>query len=158
MRPLLSWIVLLGILCVVSHAQTKDARLMSEAEYKAFLNAVDAKLPEWRAAFQRVDPAKTDLPYAVGHNVVLYRDIALRQIESAANAIQQERVKHRVSRELWLHGFLQGIYDSMDALVVYDPSVELPVEKISAELGPFIGKIANDSHARVELLEKGTCP
>jgi hypothetical protein len=47
---------------------------------------------------------------------------------------------------------------SIDAMVAYDPAVDLPVEKYVPKLSDFIRKIANDSHARVELLEKATCP
>jgi hypothetical protein len=35
---------------------------------------------------------------------------------------------HRLAspRELWLYASLQGVYDSIEAMVVYDPSVDLP--------------------------------
>jgi hypothetical protein len=158
MRPRLPWIVLLAIFSLASHAQTKDARLMSEAEYKSFLNSVEAKLPEWQMALERVDPAKTNVSYAVGQKVIEYRNLGLTQIESATKQVALERVKRSVSRELWLHSSLQGIYDSIDAMAVYDPSVDLPVEKYVPVLSEFLLKIANDSHARVELLEKATCP
>jgi hypothetical protein len=142
----------------MTSSQTTDIRLMTEVDYKSFLLAVEAKLPEWRAAFKAIDPAKTNLSYAVGEKVVRYRDIGLMQIESAANYTKQESLKHSVASELWLQASLQGIYDSMQAMVVYDPSLELSVEKYAPEIGGLVGKIAKDSYARVELLEKGTCP
>jgi hypothetical protein len=158
MKSRLLLIVFFCAYCAIGRAQTKDARLMSEAEYKSFLLTVETKLPEWQAAFKTIDPAKTNLSYAVGEKVVQYRDIGLMQIERAAKQIEQERVKRSIARELWLHGSLQAIFDSIEAMVVYDPSVDLPVEKYAPEINGFIGRIANDSHARVELLEKGTCP
>jgi hypothetical protein len=132
--------------------------LMSEAAYRSLLVTIEAKLPEWGAAFDRIDPSKTNLSYAVGEQVVLYRNIGLMQIDNAAKQIKQERDKHSVARELWLHASLQGIYDSIDALTLLDPSVDFPVEKYVRELSVPIFEIGNDSHARVELLEKGTCP
>lgn len=150
--------VFLWVFSVIAGAQTKDGRLMTDTEYKSLLSEVDAKLPEWRDAFKRIDPAKTNLPYALGQKLVLYRDIGLMQVDGATNQTKQELVKHSVTRELRLHAFLQGIYDSMQAMLVYDPYLDLRVEKYAPELGGFIGKIASDSDARVELLEKGTCP
>jgi hypothetical protein len=158
MTSCLRFIAFLLALSALVNAQTKDARLMTEAEYKAFLSAVQAKLPDWRVALERVDPAKTNLSYAVGQKVVEHRNLGLMQMESATKQIALERVKRSVSRELWLHASLQGVYDSIDAMVVYAPSVDLPVETYVPEIAELIRKIANDSHARVELLEKGTCP
>ena len=102
---------LLVLLCVLSPAQaTTDSRLMSDAEYKAFLIQVEARLAEWERALQSVDPAK------------------------------------------------QGIFDSMHNILILEPRTYAPLESYAREMGELIAKVANDTTARVELLEKGTCP
>jgi hypothetical protein len=142
-------------------AQTKRGdRLMSDAEYKTFLDDVEAKLPSWEAALKRFDPAKSNMSYAVGDEFVKRRDLALRQIDWIRTWIQKERSHRRVSQEHALEGFMQGVFDEMEYILVVwaGPSVNVRLEDFGREMGRLIGKVRNDVIARIELLEKGSCP
>jgi len=159
MKQSIRVLALLVLLCVLSPAQaTTDSRLMSDAEYKAFLIQVEARLAEWERALQSVDPAKTNMSYAVGERIVQYKNIGLIEVKNARDYVHQERVHRRVSKELALHGFLQGIFDSMHNILILEPRSYAPLESYAREMGELIAKVANDTTARVELLEKGTCP
>lgn len=141
-------------------AQTQVAKdaLMSDAEYRVILNQIDASLPEWERALRSIDPEKMNLSYTLGKDVVRDRDIGLMGITNARQLLQKERLHRKVSQELALKGFLQGVFDSMQSILWEAPNVKAPLERYPEEMGKLIGKVANDVQARVELLEKGTCP
>lgn len=162
-RTIIPLLVLLCALCPAPWAADakKDSRLMADAEYKAFLSEVEAKLPEWEAALRRIDPAKTNASYAVGKQITEYRDISLLQIGYLHQKVPKERLKHTVSGELALEGFLRGVFDSMDSVVAVESIGGITasnLEKYAPSVSAFIGRISNDLIARVELLEKDTCP
>jgi hypothetical protein len=146
-----------------THSYAGDGRLMTDTEYKRFLIEVDSKLPVWEAALKKVDPAKSDASYAVGHRVVQSRDLGLMQVEYARQFVAKQRVKRTVSGEHALEMFLRGIFDAMESMMITEVSAGVT---ISAELDAFAPEIsklevplADDVIARIELLEKGTtCP
>ena len=147
--------------CAACPADAEDSRLMNGAEYKSFLNEVERKLPEWEAALKRIDPAKTNASYAVGKELNQYRDLALMEVGSVRQWVPKERAKHTVSGELALEGFLRSVFDAMDAVVRTEISGGITassLENYAPEIGELVGRIVNDVIARVELLEKGTCP
>jgi hypothetical protein len=155
-------LVLLSGLGAATHAYANNGRLMTAAEYKRFLIEVDVKLPVWEAALKKVDPAKSDISYAVGAQVVQNRDIGLMQVEYARQWAFKQHMKRTVSGEHALEAFLRGIYDAMEAMAITEIAAGVT---ISAELdvfAPAISKLditlANDVTARIELLEKGSCP
>ncbi|MFI5110806.1 MAG: hypothetical protein ACHP78_18445, partial [Terriglobales bacterium] len=136
-------------------------RLMTDAEYKSFLSEVDGKLPEWEAALKKIDPAKADTSYAVGEKIVQYRDLALMQVGYAREFVAKQRVKRTVSGELALEGFLRGVFDTMGSVIVIETSAGITLstlETFAPQISKLLGSISNDVTARVELLEKGTCP
>jgi hypothetical protein len=149
---------LLLVVCSVVRLDASDARLMTDTEYKTFLVELEAELPQWEQALKGVDPAKTSTSYAVGKRTVQYRDIGLMAIEGVSNLSKQERSRRSVTREFLLRGSLEGVMNAMEAVLISDPSVAVPLESYAPELSRLNLKLANDLLARVELLERGTCP
>jgi hypothetical protein len=131
---------------------------MSDAEYKTFLGEVEAKLPLWEAALKRIDPAKSNMSYAVGDQIVKRRDLALRQIDWIRTRIQKERSHRLVSQEHAIEGFMQGVFDQMEYILWVGPSVNVRLEDFAPEMSSLLIRVENDVTARIELLEKGSCP
>jgi hypothetical protein len=74
-------LLLLGGFNTISHAQTVDKRLMSDADYNVFLLQVKTALPRWEAALKNIDPEKSpQISYALGKMVVQSRDVGLMEI------------------------------------------------------------------------------
>jgi len=160
-RVIIRLFVFVCVLCVVPQMRGEDKRLMSEVEYKKFLDKIEAALPEWEGAFKRIDPAQTNVSYAAGEQIVKNRDVGLMQVGYVRQWVAKERTKHTVSGELHLFGFLQGVYDQMESVVVMEIAAGVTasnLEKYAPELGGLGKQIGNDVTARVELLEKGSCP
>ena len=135
--------------------------MLTEAEYKKLLDRVEIALPVWETALKKVDPSKTNASYAAGKQIVENRDTGLTQIAYVRQWIAKQRTKHTVSGELALDGFLRGVFDAMDSVVVTEIAFGVTasdLEKYAPQLSPLLIQIANDVAARVELLEKGTCP
>lgn len=108
-----------------------------------------------------VDPAKSNVSYAVGKQIEQWRDLSLKEAAWVHQYVGKERAKHTVSGELALRGFLEGVFNTMDNIVQTEIAAGITLsdlEKYAPEISPFIIRIANDATARVELLEKGTCP
>jgi hypothetical protein len=148
-------------LSITTPAIAADTRLMTDAEYKKLLDEVDNKLPQWEAALKSIDPAKSHASYAVGRDIVDYRDIGLTQVAYTRQSVGKQRAKRTVSGELALQGFLRGIYDAMSSVVEIEVASGLTLstlEKFAPDLSKLTIPLANDVTARVELLEKGTCP
>jgi hypothetical protein len=152
---------LLFLFVFVMQVHAADDRLMSDADYKKFLVEVEAKLPAWEAELKRIDPAKTSASYTVGKNIVDYRDLALREIDYVRQSLAKQHAKHTVSGELSLDGFLRGVYDAMSSVVEMEVAGGVTASNLDSyftEVGGLNIRIGNDVQARVELLEKGTCP
>jgi hypothetical protein len=164
MRNMKNLPVMTLLLCIFlfhSRCWAEDSRLMNEPDYRAFLAQVEAKLPVWEAALKRIDPAKTTASYVVGKQIVQYRDLALMEVGYVRQWIPKQRLQHTVSGELALEGFLRSIFDAMDSVVSTESIAGITasnLEDFAAESGDLIKRIANDVTARVELLEKETCP
>jgi hypothetical protein len=142
-------------------ASAIDSRLMSDEEYKNFLDDVGRKLPAWEAALKKIDPAKSEASYDVGEQVVHARDLALMQVGYARQSVLKQRVKRTVSGELALQTFIHGIFDSMQSVVMLEISAGLTLstlETLAPQISKLDGLISNDVAARVGLLEKGQCP
>ena len=157
----LTIVMLTLLLCSVAPAQSHDTRLMTTAEYKDFLDKVEVGLPKWEAALKRVDPAKTDVSYASGKQIEQWRDLGLKEVEWVRQHLAKERAKHTVSGELALRGFLEGVFNLMDSVVQTEVAAGITLsdlEKYAPEISSLVIRIANDVTARVELLEKATCP
>jgi hypothetical protein len=118
-------------------------------------------LPEWEAELRKIDPAKTSASYTVGKDIVDYRNLALREIDYVRQSLAKQRAKHTVSGELSLDAFLRGVYDAMSSVVAMEVAGGITASNLdstSLRLGKLNGRISNDVQARVELLEKRTCP
>jgi hypothetical protein len=134
---------------------------MNDTQYNAFLTEVENKLPVWEAALKRIDPEKSNASYASGKKVVEFRDLALREVDYARQFTAKQRVKRTVSGELALEGFLRGVFDQMDSVVNTEEAAGLTLsdlEKYASSISDLVIKIADDVTARVELLERGSCP
>ena len=155
-------LALFTLLCaVIAQAQDHDTQLLTPSEYKEFLDKVDADLPKWETALKKIDPAKMNVSYAVGKQIEQWKDHALENVTWSRENVAKERVKHTVSGELRLKTFLQGAFDAMDEVLRIEETAGVmrsDLEKYEPEQGTLISRIHNDLIARVELLEKGTCP
>ena len=152
------------ILCATfATAQTNsNNRLMSDADYKAFLLQVEAALPKWETALKNIDPEKDpQISYSQGKLIVNERNLGLTEVGNIRVFVAKQRVKRTVYGELGLKGFLQSLYDVMDSIVNIEEAAGLTLsslEKYSPELSVLLIRIGNDVLARVELLENGACP
>src|SRR5437868_6245055 len=99
--------ILITALTLPMLAHAADSRIMTDAEYKIFLNEVSSKLPEWKVAFKTIDPAKSDVSYDLGEKIVRYRDLGLKQTNWVHEFVEKQQLKRTVSGELALREFLQ---------------------------------------------------
>jgi hypothetical protein len=156
------FVLLLCAFCARSQAQITDTRLMTDADYKAFLLQVEAALPKWEAAFKNIDPEKNpQISFSQGKYIVLWRNLGLMEIGNIRQYVAKQRVKRTVSGELALSGFLQSLYDAGEEVVNFEGLTGLTLsslEKYAPELATLEIRIGDDVEARVALLEKGTCP
>lgn len=147
------------LLSLSASAQSKDERLIADAEYKMVLNQIAAKLPVWEKLTKGIDPsADAHISFAVGQLIVFRRGVALQEIQQIRTTVEKERIKRKTSRELSLHASLTELYDTWDWIAAVAPTINMPVEGEAPVLGPIVGKIANDVYARVEKLETNSCP
>jgi hypothetical protein len=144
------------------HAQTADKRLMTDAEYKNFLTEVDSALPKWEAALKSIEPENDSrISYAVGKMIVQNRDVGLIEIDNIRTYVAKLRKRRTVSGEVALYGFMQSLYDSMGAEVDTEAIANVTlshIETFAPEMSTLGVRIGSDSMARLELLEKETCP
>ena len=144
-----------------SQAEVRSDKLMTDAEYKAFLLQVEVALPKWEAALKSIDPEKdSQISYPLGKSIVSQRDVGLMEIGNIRQFVAKQRVKRTVYGELALHGFLTSVYDAMDSVVSFEVAGGLTpsgLEKYAPELSALDIRIGNDVNARVALLEKGSC-
>lgn len=161
-RLLAVFVMLLFAFCAMSQAQANDKRLMTPAEYKAFLHQVEAALPKWETALKNINPEKDErISYSLGKSFVEKRNVALLEVGNIRLFVAKQRVKRTVYGELALKGFLDSLYDLMGDVVNLEVAAGLTLsslEKYAPELGALCGRIGSDVYARVELLEKGACP
>ncbi len=159
-RLMLLLLAVLLAFCAAPWAHGGDTRLMTESEYKGFLDKVEIELPKWEAALKKIDPAKTNASYAVGKQIDQSRDLALKEAAWVRQYVAKERVRHTVSGELALRGFLESLFNQMDTVVVTEIMFGITasnLENYAPQISSLVIRIANDVTARVELLEKG-CP
>jgi hypothetical protein len=156
------FIVLLCAFCAVGHAQAKDKRLMTDADFKAFLLQVEAALPKWETALKNIDLEKVpQISYSRGKSIADQRDLGLMEIGNIRVTVARLRVKRTVSGELALLGFMQSLFDIGEEIVWEEDFSGLTLtslEKYAPELSALEIRIGNDVYARIALLEKGTCP
>jgi hypothetical protein len=76
-----AFVLLLCAFCTGSQAQVTDTRLMTDADYKAFLHQVEAALPKWETALKDIEPEKDErVSYSLGKSIVDYRNSGLMEI------------------------------------------------------------------------------
>ena len=139
----------------------QDKRLLSSSEYRDLLDKIQGESGKWEASLKNVDPAKTNVSYSIGKQIEQWRDLALKEVVWTRQSVAKERLKHSVSGELELRGFLQGVFDMMDNVVRTEVAAGVTlsdVEKYAPEISSLLLRMSNDVTARVELLEKGNCP
>jgi hypothetical protein len=152
---------LVAVLCSIAQAQNHETKLMNPAEYKGFLDAVEMELPRVESALKTVDPARTNVSYTTGTQIVQFRDLCLKQIGWTLEYAAKERAKHTVSGEFALEGFLRGVFDNLDAIGQFAQPAGLStadIDKQAPVVSSMLIRISNDLVQRIELLEKGTCP
>jgi hypothetical protein len=163
--PKIFAVVTLFLLCVssaVSQTQSADPRLMSDADYKVFLSKVEAELPKWETELKGINLEKApQLPYPVGKSIADSQTVGLMEIDNIRTAIHSQRQKRTVYGELAIKGCLDSLFDMAEE-IVWSESIEgvtlTSLEKYGPELSTLNMRLATDAMARVQLLEKGTCP
>jgi hypothetical protein len=153
-------------LCAItaqSQAPTADNRMMTDADFKAFLTQVEATLPKWESELKGIDLEKQapQIPYAKGKSITDQRDVGLMEIGYIRVYLPKLRAKRTVSGELALSGFMQSLFDVGEEIVWEEDFSGLTLthlEKDAPEWSALEIRIANDVNTRVALLEKGTCP
>ncbi len=151
----------LAALLSATQALATDARLMSDSQFKRFLTQVESKLPEWEKSLKKVDPATTNISYASGEMIIKMRDVGLMEVGYVRQSLAKLRVKRTVSEEHHLEGCIRGVYDAMDSVVALEVATGTSLstlENYAPETSKLVILIANDVTARVELLERGSCP
>jgi hypothetical protein len=163
--PKIFALVALFLLCVssaVSQTQPADLRLMSDADYKAFLSQVETALPKWETDLKNIDLGKVpQLPYSLGKSITNSQTVGLMEIDNIRTLIHSQREKRTVYGELALKGCLDSLYDMAEEIVWNETIMGVTLtslEKYGPELSTLTMRIATDAMARVQLLEKGTCP
>jgi hypothetical protein len=153
-------IVLLFALSAGSQAQTTAERLMTDADYRAFLLQVETALPKWETALKNIDPEKDPrISFSLSKSIVDERDAGLMEVGNIRLSVVNQRVKHTVLGEVALSGFIRSLYDVMGDEVHLEDAAGLTLsslEKYAPELSALSIRIGNDVFARVELLEQGT--
>ncbi len=148
------FVVLLCAFCAVSQAQDHDKKPMTDADYKTFLFQVEAALPKWEMALKNIAPERV-------HRTSYAPPKALIEIGGIRRTVAEQRVKRTVSGELALLGYMRSLYD-MGQVIKWEITVMSRAIDSSFDFGPELGalsvRIGNDVNARVELLEKSTCP
>jgi hypothetical protein len=154
-------VVFLCAFTILSQAQVKDERLMTDADYKTFLLQVEAAIPKWETELKNIDLEKVpQISYSRGKSIVDQRDLGLVEVSNIRTYIALQQHKRSVSGELALFGFLQSLYDIGQEIVWEEDFSGLTLthfEKYAPELSSLEIRINNDAMARVALLEKSTC-
>jgi hypothetical protein len=135
---------------------------MTDADYKTFLSQVEAVLPKWETALKGIDLERVPrLSYSVGKSIADSQTVGLTEIDNIRTFIFMQRRKRTVYGELALKGFLDSLFEMGDEIVWREAIMGLNLtglEKCAPELSALAMRITNDAMARVEQLEKGTCP
>lgn len=163
-RTLFTMIV--ALLCTIpaqSQIPTPDNRLMTDADFKAFLTQVEATLPKWESELEGIDLEKQapQIPYTKGKSITDQRDVGLMEIGYIRVYLPKLRAKRTVTGELALSGFMQSLFDIGEEIVWEEDFSGLTLthlEKDAPGWSALEMRIGNDVNARVALLEKGTCP
>jgi len=168
LRFISTWAVLmlLAVLscafCTSGQAQTNDKRLMTDAEYKTFLHQVDAALPKWETDLKNIALEKVpQISYSTGKLIVDQRDICLMQIGYIRDRVAKQTVKRTVSGELALFNHIQSLRTTWETIVMLEATNDLTLthlEKYLPEFSELEIRIGNDVIARVDQLEKNSCP
>ncbi len=168
LRFISTWAVLtlLAVLsctfCASGQAQANDKRLMTDAEYKTYLHQVEAALPKWETDLKNIDLEKVpQIPYATGKLIVDLRDDGLMQIRYIRDRVSKQKVRRTVSGEMSLYMHIQSLWSTWEIIASLEISNDLTfthLEKYLPEFSELEGRIGNDEIARVEQLEKNTCP
>lgn len=157
--------VILFLLCAssaVSQAPISNPRLMSDADYKVFLSRIETALPKWEAAYKSIDLEKApQLSYSTGKSIADLQTVGLTEIDNIRTFIYFQRHKRSVQGELALMMFLNTLFDEGEEIVFREVMSGLTLstlDKHGLEISTFSKDLFIDIQARVQLLEKGTCP
>jgi hypothetical protein len=145
-----------------SQTQAPDKRLMTDADYKAFLLQVEAALPKWETQLKSIDLEKVpQISYSRGKSIADQRNLGLVEIGNIRLYLTKLQSKRTVSGELALFSFMRGLFDVGEEIVweeIFSGVTLTSLEKYVPELSALEIRIGNDVNARVALLEKDTCP
>ncbi len=152
----------LSVSGVSSQTKSADLRLISDADYKTILSKIETDLPKMEAALKDIDPAtNSQISYSSGQMIVQNRDTGLIEINNLWLFTASERKKRTVYGELALSAFLHSLFESIGEEVAMEAigNVTLSrIENYAPEVSTVQAHLEADAMARVQLLEKGTCP
>lgn len=159
MLRILTIITLLLLCAPVSKAQSAD--LMSDADYKLFLDQVEATLSTWQSQLNGIDLEKMpQISYAFGKSITDSQTAGLREIDNIRLYILFQRKKRTVYGELALKGFMDQLFDDGEQIVWYESLIGAnltDLEKHAGDLSALRGRLITDAMERVRVLENSNC-
>jgi hypothetical protein len=146
-----------------ARGQAADSKLMTDANYKAFLTEVEDSLPKWETQLKNINlDSVPQITYSRGKSIADSRELGMREIGYIRTFVAQQRVKLTVHGELALSGFMQSLYGISGEIIWEEVSGGLTLtslDKLAPEWSEFEIRIQNDAMERVSLLEKKpSCP
>ncbi|MFZ3263763.1 MAG: hypothetical protein WA172_07170 [Terriglobales bacterium] len=157
---MITWVVFFCVSCSV-YAQSADEKLINDVDFKLLLTQTQKLLPVLETEFNGIDLDKNpSIAYSTGKFIADQRQIALTEIRNTQVFVAKLRTKRTVYDELALKEFLDSLFDAGEEIVWQEDFAHLSLthlEKHAPELSAIILRIANDVHARIQLLETDPC-
>jgi hypothetical protein len=143
------------------HAQSVNARLVNDADFRLLLSQTEQLLPVLENELNGIDlEHNPSITYSTGKFIADKKQIALTEIGNIRVFIAKLKGKRTVHDELALKEFLDSLFDAGEEIVWQEDFAHLSLtrlEKHAPELGAIIGRMSNDVNARVVLLEESPC-
>lgn len=153
--------VFLCLLPVRFHAQSTDGHPLSDADFKVLMSQAEELLPIFENELNGIDLDKNpSITYSSGKWIADKKAIALTEIGNIRVFTAKLKAKRTVHDEFALKEFLDSLFDAGEEIVWQEDFAHLSLthlEKHAPELGAIIGRISNDVHARILLLETDPC-
>ena len=157
---LITWVVFLCVSCS-AYAQSADKKLINDADFKLLLTQIEKLLPVLESELNGIDLDKNStIAYSTGKFITDKKQIALTEIRNTQVFVAKLRTKRTVYDELAIKEFLDSLFDAGEEIVWQEDFAHLSLthlERHAPELSAIIVRIANDVHARVQLLETDPC-
>jgi hypothetical protein len=144
-----------------SQAQINNQAVMTNADYNTFLTRLEAALPQWESALNKIEPEKApEVSYSMGKSIVNSRDYSLTNVTSIREFVAKQRAKRTVSGEFSIYVSLNSLFSGISSVGALQQVAGMNSYRIMnylPEVASFYSSLGFDVSARVELLENGQC-